>query len=188
MARCACLRQSETMSSRRYIHHVTLDTGHSRRSYHDEVADEALAALHDGLSCALRREPENIIVPGQLDYTYSATREGKCMIATIWRSLSRMTAARRREMHLTPEDRVPVVTFGVAAKSLCGAGLWRLLHDGQRPYATDGKPCPPEPWLAARMDIGAALVAQDDPSEMLWMADFERCLAWTWLSRLEGQS
>lgn len=29
----------------RWIEHVTLTTGHSRRSYLDEVSDEALAAM-----------------------------------------------------------------------------------------------------------------------------------------------
>lgn len=167
------------MSRPRYIEHVTLDTGHSYRSPRSEVADSAVAALHDGLGRALRYDPAHVAVPGAPDYAYSASAEGKCLIVTIWRQIPE------------PDNGtwMPVVTFGVAARSLCGAKLWRTLHEPRgglmdaAPYATADRRCPPEPWLAARMELGCVLV----PHDLSWMADFERCLAWAWLSRLEAR-
>jgi hypothetical protein len=43
--------------------------------------------------------------------------------------------------------------------------------------ATDRDEVPPEPWCAARIEVGSLAF----PDEMLWLGDFERCLAWAWL-------
>lgn len=111
----------------RHIQHMTLDTGHSRRSYRGEVADEAIAALHDGLGIALSRVHHRVSIPGTSDYSMTATAGGKCLIVTAWR------------------DDAPLVTLGVAGASQCGAHLWRLLHDVDRPpmppLATSGRKC-----------------------------------------------
>jgi hypothetical protein len=154
----------------RYIHHVTLSSGDVRRSPRDEVEDEAIASLHDFIATMIAGGCPAI--PNFPAYTMTGAGEGKCLIATVWR------------------DDAPIVTIGVAGRSTCGATLWRLMHDqiSQMPVlATAGQPCPPEPWCAARLDIGTVILQRDRPQEwtatMGWLGNFERCLAWAWLSR-----
>lgn len=79
---------------------------------------------------------------------------------------------------VSDEPRVPLVTFGVAAHSRCGARLWRTMHEG-RELATSGSPCPPEPWIA--VIVHPTSVAA--PEAFAWLADFERCVAWAWVAR-----
>lgn len=154
----------------RYLHHVTLDTGHSRRSYRDEVADAAIAAVHDGLSRALSFAGTHVTVPAQdSGWTYTATASGRCLLVTMWAEIA--------------GEKAPVATFGVASHSRSGAQLWRLLHAPRTllpPYATSPDRAPAEPWVAARLELGAGLV---DPHELAWIADFERVIGWAWLSR-----
>lgn len=153
-----------------YIHHITLDTGHVRRSARDEVGDEIIAAAQGLIALALRGE--HVPIPGRPGWTCTATARGAALLVTVCRSVSGETA--------------PVVTFGVARQSRAGAGLWRSLHRqrGGLPagagYATAPDEVPPEPWVAARMEIGATLVA---PDEMPWIADFERVVGWAWVER-----
>lgn len=149
-----------------YIEHITLDTGHTRRSLRAEVADEAISACRELIERI--RAGQEAAIPGTTAML-TGTAEGRCMIATVWHSA----------------DRSPLVTIGVAQHSRCGARLWRLLHAeaarpaGMRPLATAGRPCPAEPWVAARLEIGLALHA----TEAEWLGDFERCLGWAWLQR-----
>lgn len=154
----------------RYLIHITLDTGHSRRSPRGEVDDAAIAAVQDGLTRALARPGAEVAVPGMDGWAYSATAQGRALIVTVWRRIAELKA--------------PVVTFGVAAHSRAGAGLWRVLHQPRggiaTPYATSPDRVPPEPWVAARMEAGVALV---DPEALTWIADFERVVGWAWISR-----
>jgi hypothetical protein len=146
-----------------YIHHVTLTTGHRRRSPRDEVSDTSLASLHDPLSAALGGGRPAI--PGVPAYTLSAAAEGKCLIATVWR------------------DDAPLVTLGVAGRSRCGGPLWRMLHDHSvLPTQTRRDEAPPAPWCAARLEPGIV----GDSEAATWLGDFERTLAWAWLSRAEA--
>lgn len=150
------------MTDTRYLHHVTLNTGHSRRSYRDEVADVAIAAVQDALSRALSGPGARaaLPVPG---YEMTATAHGRALLATVWRG------------------QTPLVTLGVALTSRSGAGLWRLMHEAQG-LATANQPCPPEPWVAGRIEPTGA----SDPAALVWIADFERVAAWAWLSRHEA--
>jgi hypothetical protein len=156
------------VSPPRYIKHITLDTGHTRRSPRDEVDDQAVAALQDGITLMLSGGRPQI--PGMDGYAMTGTAQGRCLIATAW-----------------GPSGTPLVTIGVATRSLCGAPLWRILHDpagriaAQTPLASNGQRCPEEPWCAARLEIGLAV----DHDAAHWLGDWERCLAWAWLSRLE---
>jgi hypothetical protein len=90
-------------------------------------------------------------------------RHGKCLLVTAYDAPSG----------------VPLVAFGIAPHSRCGAPLWRRLHDRALPSKTDPEQCPIEPWLAVRMEIGIA----EHLEATNWLGDWERCLAWAWLSR-----
>lgn len=182
-----------------YLMHVTLDTGHVQRHDREEALDAAVThaaailfrALHPpqistvavpelpGANHGLRTlnvalsalHPAWIAAPrGNLlkNWTLRASCKGRCaLMATVSRP--------------TDDVMVPVVTFGVARDSRYGATLWRLLHDdmpGRGPIATDPHRQPGAPWLAARLEPGAADV---DAIHLSAVADVEQCIAWAWL-------
>lgn len=68
---------------------------------------------------------------------------------------------------------VRLVEIGIADHPRCGQPLWVRL--GGAPDAR-----PQEPWCAASLDpLGCAA----DPEAYKWIGDFERVLAWAWLTR-----
>lgn len=51
---------------------------------------------------------------------------------------------------------------------------------GHEPHLrTSPDQVPPEPWVAVRIEVGAAVM----PEAMAWTGDLERCLAWAWIER-----
>lgn len=148
----------------KYIHHVTLNTGHVRNSPRTEVADEIYNIVQPLLSAAIAGERPTIpaVEPA---CTLTAAAQDRCLIATVW----------------GPDmdgRRVPIVTIGVASHSRCGAQLWPLLHERVSvPVVSSPTEVPPEPWCAVRIDIGFGFY----PAAAQWLGDFERCLAWAWV-------
>ncbi|MGD9613809.1 MAG: hypothetical protein AB7H90_01280 [Alphaproteobacteria bacterium] len=136
----------------RYIAHRTLDTAHSRRSYREEIADDAALTLArqqiDEALAGMRPE----IYPG---YHLSASTQGGALLATV--------------EHI---DDGPIVTIGVARTPLHSARLWPLLRE----IAPDIGDPPPVPWCAVK--LWPALNAHLDAT--VWLGDFERTLAWAW--------
>lgn len=143
----------------RFIHHITLTTGHVRDSFADEVSPEALAAckeLVENLSTTRQT------VPGFTDYEITGSRWHRSMIVTVWCG------------------DIPLVTLGVALHSRDGAQLWRTLHrTDEIPVMTSPDKWPPEPWAAALLHVGLAL--HSDAAD--WLGDFERCMAWAFTLR-----
>jgi len=140
-----------------YLWHITLETGHSRRSLRTEVSDEIILMLRPHLEGALRRGTVPLPIEG--GYQLKATAAGAFLVGTI-----------------LDRDDTPIVTFGVAPRSRGAAKLWAMLHDG-RPTDTEAPQPPAAPWLAVRMEFGAL----DFPDALDWLADYERCIAWTWI-------
>jgi len=146
-----------------YLHHVTLTTGDVTRTTRADVSDEALEVCAELLREALAGSRVPIPGVGHGFALAARVHGGRCVLAQVL------------------ADGVPVVTFGVAAHSRCGASLWSDLHsDGALPAATAGRPCHPEPWCAVRLERGAA--TPRGMQAMAWVGDFERCLAWAALS------
>lgn len=155
----------------RYLQHVTLSTGHTRRSYREEVTDEALAAVSALLARALagERVPLPVLDP---PCVLLAESRGQALLATI----------------AVAESAARLVTLGVAARSTAGAGLWRQLHQhATEPVKTDPRRPPPEPWVAARIEPGVATLPPERvPDLMMQLADLERVIAWAFLARTEA--
>lgn len=64
----------------------------------------------------------------------------------------------------------PLVTIAIARVSRHSRKLWDLM---------DGQDSPPEtPWCAVRLHPGL----DDDLAAASWLGDFERCIAWAWIS------
>lgn len=155
--------------------HVTLDTGHTRRSLRAEAREGSVALLRASLARALLSSGTLAPVPCRDGYAYLATIERAGLLVTLVRG--------------TGESPSPIVTFGVAVDDSY-ADLWALLHRkrGGLPDAvhqTEPSDPPPPPWLAVRMEVGATSVP---PADLLWMADFERTMAWAWLETVRATS
>lgn len=139
-----------------YLNHVTLSTGHTRRSPRAEVSDETIKALQPWLKAALA-DGKDAPLPGDLGASYSAS-------LTLLDGSLNCTIKR---------GTVPLVQFAVAKRSR-HTKLWPLLA------GLAGKPDLPEPgtpWVAVRLLPGL----QADLSATDWLGDFERCVGWTWL-------
>lgn len=158
----------------RHLHHITLQTGHVRRSPRDEVRDDVVARLQSLIRRALTGEHQP--VPGQPGYTLTGGVQGRCCALTLW---GRTPVSGGR---VSPQP-VPILTVGIAPHSRCGAQLWRHLHARtDLRYTTDADHVPPEPWCADRLELGAAL----DLGALGWTGDLARCLAWAWIEMREG--
>lgn len=155
----------------RYLHHVTLTTGDSRRSYRSEVSREAVDLCSELLDDAIAQPKIHTVIPRvRPQCTMTATAEGRALIVTIWGPPT--------ELRGSAPVRPPLVTMGVGVHSRSGAKLWSLLHSGREAeLATDPDECPPEPWVGVRMEVGVALT----PEATEWLGDLERCLGWAWV-------
>lgn len=155
----------------RYLHHITLTTGHARRSYRREVSAQAVAVCAD-LVKKVATGADHVLIPGVYGYYLSGRSSGRCLVATVWSLQSSPSLTD------PSSGQAPICTIGVAAHSRCGDKLWREMHRwGELPVVTDPERCPPEPWVAAALDAGA--LAHPDAAH--WLGDFERCLGWAWI-------
>lgn len=140
-----------------YLNHITLSTGHSRRGPRAEVSGETVAALQPWLKAALK-SGKNAPLPGDLGAAYSAS-------LTLLDGSLNCTVKR---------GGVPLVHFAVAGRSR-HATIWPLLARlAGNPDLTE----PGTPWLAVRLLPGL----QTDVPATDWLGDFERCVAWAWLT------
>lgn len=149
----------------RWLEHVTLTTGHSRRSYADEVSDAALVLCRE-LVAQLDGDPTKLVPIPRTGWSLTGvSKAGRCLTVSIVRRPSE-----------------PIVMMSVAAHSKCGASAWRELHryadEWRLPYVTDPRRPPPEPWCAALLDTAAPA---ESPEGLMMLGDFERCLAWAFL-------
>lgn len=147
----------DLVDRRPFIWHVTLRTGHSSRSYRQDVNDAAIGALHP-----LLRADGEYAIPGITDRRLWVTRTGRLLLATLMAE-------------------TPICTLAIADRSVGAQKLWQMIHTGTETATDPGRP-PRAPWCAARMESGLA----DHLDDTKWLADFQRCLAWTWIESLPG--
>jgi hypothetical protein len=149
------------------LHHVTLTTGRERASLLDEVGDDAIRLLAPLLRSVVAGE--EVEVPRvRPPCTLTGAAGGDCLILTVWGPPD-------------GEQLVPLATVGIARGPAESDRLWSLLHATAAGIATvtPGDQAPPLPWCGARLEVGLALY----PEAAHWLADFERCAAWTWIER-----
>ena len=154
----------------RYVEHITLTTGHARRSMSGEVTGAAIAACQVSLAFCLAKPGVHAALaadlppPDMARYSLTATSAGRCLLATVWR------------------EAAPICTIGIAGHARCAGRLWTVLHTtATTPLSTTEDDRPQAPWCAARLEPGLAThIAAAE-----WLGDYERCLAWAWLSRVE---
>lgn len=151
----------------RYIRHLTLDTGHQRDSYRDEVDDGVLELLRPMLDRAVRGE--HVPVPGAVEPSGCTMSGGVGRSRALLLTVSGPTALGRHSV-----ERTPIVQIAVAPDSLASAELWRTWIGSERDDRT-----PRPPWCAVRLMAGMAVY----PQAAHWLGDYERCCAWAWIDR-----
>ena len=154
-----------------YINHITLSTGHLRRSSLSEVPDETLAFLRPWLDAALKSEVPIPLPADELAHYSAMAIHEIGLVVTVYAPAGPHLPGKPH----TGEN-APIATFGVAKRSREAAPLWEKLkkHFSNRP-----SPAPETPWCAVALHDN--LIAFADAQE--WLGDFERCIAWTWLTR-----
>jgi hypothetical protein len=142
----------------KYLMHITLDTGHSRRSYRDEVKDTVVTIMRQQAAEAQAGDrPE--IMPG---YALNIATAGTALLATV------------------ESDKLgPLITIAICPKSRVSQKLWDALKEPIGDLAVAKGDAPTVPWCAVRMYPAAAL----DFDALQWLGDYERCLAWGWVER-----
>lgn len=147
-----------------YINHVTLGTAHVMRSERGDVGDDVLAVVAPWLAAAANSGRQHPL-PGRADYAGAVFFQDGGLVVTVY----------ARKPDIGP--RLPLVTFGVAQRSRHGEALWALLVANFGAHARAQRPR--EPWCAAALHPTLQL----DIEATEWLADFERCVAWAWITR-----
>jgi hypothetical protein len=141
-----------------HLNFITLNTGALSRAERSQIKDEALGIVATWLQNAVggARTP----LPGAYaDCDAVVYMENGGLVVTVFNG---------------PD---PLVTFGVAQRSLHGQSLWSLLLANFAHEPSIERPR--EPWLAVAVHntLFKHLSATD------WLADFEQCVAWAWITR-----
>jgi hypothetical protein len=150
------------------LQHLTLDTGHTRVSFPDEIDPAILARLR----------PLTVTGEHSLTGIGSAAADGCLIRVTVDGGAALVTVFR-----VIPDDPplAPLVSLAVAADEEGAGKVWPLiLASAAVPSAVPPQPGA-VPWLAVRLEPGLVLY----PDDAGWLGDFERCWAWTWLGTRE---
>ncbi|MED5052571.1 hypothetical protein P9850_12160 [Anoxybacillus rupiensis] len=140
-----------------YINHITLNSGHIRKSFPSEIDKE--------LYFLLMRVKREIFMP-----------KG----AEIWDGyIARGTDDPGNGAVITVFDRqdIPVITIGMTKHK--NSTLWEILHStSMLPLQTNPARPPEPPYVADRIEIGAI----HNIEAMRWTGDFSKCMAWVYLA------
>ncbi|MFS0643749.1 hypothetical protein [Siminovitchia sp. 179-K 8D1 HS] len=136
-----------------YINHVTITTGHSRKTYPNEVDKELYFILKRIYKDCFKNNGTEIME----NYRIKGTISEIGILMTIFNN----------------ED-LPVLTTAISNSDHDGV-LWEMLHSNtMMPIVTDSKKRIGLPYIADRLEVGA--ISSIDA--MKWTGDFSRCMGW----------
>lgn len=144
-----------------YLNHITLSTGHTRRSPRAEVSQDTIKMLRPWLDACIKYI-DDYPLPGTL-----GSNHGFVMSASVFHG--------GLICHAGHMQNGPLVTFGVAERSRQSGELWSWLC--AQYGSAQALQAPGTPWCAVALH--PAYMRQHGVSA--WIGDFERCVAWTWL-------
>lgn len=139
----------------KHLNHITLNTGHIRKTYPNEVNKEFYFVLQRILRDATK--PEGAVMFD--GYRVKSIHADTATIATVYAS-----------------DGAPILT--TACSKLDSGAIWRMLHEtAGEPLATKATDPVPLPYIADRLEVSAAL----HMDALEWTGDFSRCFGWATL-------
>jgi hypothetical protein len=150
--------------------HVTISTGHSNDSPRHLVPDDVIKFMAYWLKSAkptlipgIEEEQIAAQVPAAENYVAVFRSNKGCLLVTLF----------HRKFG-------PVLTFGVTPAQADGKELWALLGS---------KECQPKgAWCGVKFEGGLIRAGASCLMDMMWFGDFERCVAWAWLSICESEN
>ena len=155
-----------------YINHLTITTGHNARTSRADVADDVLAIVVPWLQSIVNTGQKSPLpVPALRHFSAIAYVQDGGLIVTVYGP---------SVPHLDGQPAItdiPLVTFGVAQRSRHSEPLWAMLMANFEHPA--GIKQPATPWCAVA--VHPSITAHADA--IGWLADFERCVAWAWITR-----
>ncbi len=155
-----------------HINHITLTTGHNARTSRADVADEALAVVATWLQSIVSTGQKSPIPVSELSH-FSATAyvQDGGLVVTVYGP----TGPHRKGQPANAN--IPLVTFGVAQRSRHGTHLWAMLLANFE--HSPGIKQPSTSWCA--VVVHPSIMTHQ--GAIGWLADFERCVAWAWITR-----
>ena len=160
-----------------YIEHVTLLTGHTRQSPRSEVDDATLALVAPWLDAAVKAgHPTRhaLPVPALSQYSISTTHVTGALLATVWAPIGPHVQGKPFGGACEP-----IVTIGVAQRSRHASDMWPLLLQIQALSTPVFAQKPRAPCCV--VVLHPPLIARSQPLD--WLGDFQRCVAWAWITR-----
>lgn len=156
-----------------YINHITLTTGHLVRSERAGVADQTLEAVSPWLRAAIDAgRPVPLPVHELAHFSARAMMSEGGLVVTIYGPAGPYQAGKPHA-----GEHIPLVTMAAAQRSRHGAPLWHQMVAAFG--AKTGLLRPAEPWCAVALHPSIA----GYPDAAHWLGDFERCIAWAWITR-----
>lgn len=136
----------------KYINHITLNTGHARKTYPHEIDKGVYFVLNRIYKESFKPEGVEIYT----DYKLKCSGQGGTVIGTVFAN-----------------DGMPILTT-TCSKDDDGS-IWRTLHESSIvPLMTNPEDKPPIPYIADRIEPGAAIHFD----AMEWTGDFAKCFGW----------
>jgi hypothetical protein len=156
-----------------YINHITLNTGHVARTSLADVAPAITQLLANWLPGTINSGRTHALpVPSLSHFGAQVLVHDGALVVTV---VAPVGPHQQGQPHVGKT--VPLVTFGVAQRSRQGTALWGMLTSAFGSVA--GLQQPGTPWCAVA--VHPSIAAYDGPVD--WLGDFERCVAWAWLTR-----
>ena len=162
----------------KYLNHISINTGHSRRSFLSEVDPWFLGQLRPVVAQAEREGTAELPTPNGLMQLRCLQVPGiKPTECPVWTLIA------------LEHENAPLVIMGLCERSRHSLALWRALWDmkGALPHKTLRDQPPAPGWLAVLpyLHILVPLYGAGADSPAHWLGDFERCIAWAWLANHE---
>lgn len=156
-----------------YINHLTLSTGHLARTSRADVHDDGLATVAPWLQAALDSgDAVPLPMPALCHHSAKCLVQDGALVVTVYGPAGPHKPGQRHA-----GATMPLITLGVAQRSRQGAALWQML------VQAFGNPLgvtrPAEPWIAVTLHPTLSRY----PNAAMWLGDFERCVAWAWITR-----
>lgn len=156
-----------------YINHITLSIGHNARTSRADMAPAVTQLLASWLPATINSGQQHPLpVPELSHFSAQVFVQDGALVVTV-----SAPVGPHRQGKTHAGQTMPLVTFGVAQRSRQGAPLWSMLVSAFGSVA--GLQQPGTPYCAVAVHPSIAIYK--GPVE--WLGDFERCVAWAWITR-----
>ncbi|WP_116963082.1 hypothetical protein [Fastidiosibacter lacustris] len=161
--------------SNNYLTHLTLPTGDKDRCYRDTINDKTIKLLKPWLKkCIDSRIAQPLPVPDLAHYSAKILTDHSVLIVTVY------GPAAPHEQAQASSAGIPLTTSYIVQRSRQAVRAWMLIKEHFRflTAKVNAQQIPNAPSITTVIhDCGALYL-----DAFLWLADFERCIAWTWIT------